>query len=59
VIDADRQLTFAAAHVKAQYALSCADAFAVALAQGMDATLLTGDPEFRQVRHLIAIEWLV
>jgi len=25
----------------------------------MDATLLTGDPEFRQVRHLIAIEWLV
>ncbi len=58
VVEADRQLTFAAAHVKARHALSYADAFAVALAQEMDAILLTGDPEFRQVGHLIAIEWL-
>jgi predicted nucleic acid-binding protein len=58
VIEADRRLTFAAAHVKACHRLSYADAFAVALAQQMQATLLTGDPELRAVEHLIAVEWL-
>ena len=58
VVEADRRLTFAAAHVKAHHRLSYADAFAVALAQQMQATLVTGDPEFRAVEHLIAIEWL-
>lgn len=58
VIDADRRLTFAAAHVKAHHRLSYADAFAVALAQQTQATLVTGDPEFRSVEHLITIEWL-
>lgn len=58
VIEADRRLTFAAAHIKAHYRLSYADAFAVALAQQTRAALLTGDPEFRAVEHLVAIEWL-
>jgi predicted nucleic acid-binding protein len=58
VIEADRRLTFAAARVKAHYRLSYADAFAVALAQQTQAALLTGDPEFRAVEHLITIEWL-
>ena len=58
VIDADRSLTFAAAHVKAHHRLSYADAFAVALTQQMQATLVTGDPEFRAVEGLVAIEWL-
>jgi len=54
----NRRLTFAAAHVKAHYALAYADAFALALAQERQATLLTGDPEFQTVQHLAAIEWL-
>ena len=58
IIEADRRLTFAAAHIKAHYRLSYADAFAVALAQQTQATLLTGDPEFRAVEHLITNEWL-
>ena len=58
VVEADRRLTFAAAHVKAHHLLSYADAFAVALAQQMQAILLTGDPEFHAVEHLVAIEWL-
>jgi len=33
VAEADRKLTFAAAHLKAQYSISYADAFALALAQ--------------------------
>jgi len=58
VIEADRRLTFAAAHVKAHHPISYADAFAVALAQQQRAILLTGDPEFRKVEQLVTIEWL-
>lgn len=48
----------AAAHVKAHHAISYADAFAVALAQELDATIVTGDPEFKQVEPLVQIRWL-
>ena len=58
VTEADRRLTFAAAHIKAHHRLSYADAFAVALTQQMQATLVTGDPEFSAVEGLVAIEWL-
>jgi ribonuclease VapC len=47
-----------AARIKAQYPISYADAFAVATAQREQATIVTGDPEFRQVEHLVAVEWL-
>ena len=59
LVQADRQLTLAAAHIKAHHPISYADAFALALAQLKGATLLTGDPEFRKVEHLANIEWLV
>jgi ribonuclease VapC len=58
VVEADRKLTFAAAHLKAHHPISYADAFALALAQQKQAVLLTGDPEFRKVESLITIEWL-
>lgn len=58
VAPVDRALTFAAAHVKAHYPISYADAFAVALAQELDATVVTGDPEFRAVEGLVAVKWL-
>ncbi len=58
VIEADRPLTFAAAHLKAQYPISYADAFALALAQQRQAALLTGDLEFRKVEQLVTVEWL-
>lgn len=58
LIDADRDLAQAAAHFKAQYAVSYADAFALALAQAHGATVLTGDPEFRQTESIVPVEWL-
>jgi predicted nucleic acid-binding protein len=58
IITADRVLTLAAAHIKAQFPLSYADAFAAALAEQQQATLLTGDAEFHHVEHLISISWL-
>ena len=58
-INASRNLTLEAAHIKAQFPLSYADAFVVALAQREGAIILTGDPEFQSVEDMVAIEWLV
>jgi len=57
-VPADRERTFAAAHIKAQRKLSFADAFAVALAQEKSATVLTGGPGFKQVEALVSVLWL-
>jgi len=58
VVLADRPLTLAAARLKASTGLGYADCFAAALAQQLDATIVTGDPDFQRVEDLIAIEWL-
>ena len=47
-----------AARVKARFPISYADAFVVATAIRMNATIVTGDPEFQAVRHLVKIDWL-
>ena len=48
----------AAAHIKARYTVSYADAFTAALAQELDAAVVTGDPEFEQVESFVGIAWL-
>ena len=58
LIEADRRAALAAAHLKAHYPISYADAFAVALAQQMQAMILTGDPEFGKIKPLVTVEWL-
>jgi ribonuclease VapC len=47
-----------AAKLKAQFPISYADAFVVATAQRSQAVVVTGDPEFCAVAHLIEILWL-
>jgi len=54
----DQALVRAAAEIKSEHALSYADAFCVATAQRVDATVLTGDSEFKSVERLIKIRWL-
>ena len=54
----DQPLVQAAAEIKSEHALSYADAFCVATAQRLDATVLTDDPEFESVEHLTQIRWL-
>ncbi len=51
-------LVFQAAELKAQYALSHADCFALACSINHSAVLVTGDPEFKAVAHLVPIEWI-
>ena len=58
IFQATRKRVLAAAHIKARYPLSYADAFAVALAQELQATVVTGDPEFHAVEHLVNVLWL-
>lgn len=47
-----------ASKIKARHPLSFADCFAVATALREKAVIVTGDPEFKQVRNLVDIEWL-
>lgn len=54
----DQPLVRKAAEVKSEHAISYADAFCVATAQQLNATILTNDPEFRSVRNLVKIRWL-
>jgi predicted nucleic acid-binding protein len=54
----DQPLVRAAAEIKSEHALSYADAFCVATAQRLNATILTGDPEFESVERLIKIRCL-
>jgi len=58
ILPATKEVVLAAAHVKANYRIAYADAFAVVTAQDYTATLLTGDNEFEQVNELVIIEWL-
>ena len=53
-----RTRVLAAAQIKTQYPISYADAFAVSLAQELSATIVTGDPEFKQVESLVTLFWL-
>ena len=47
-----------AARIKAEYPLSFADCFAVATACREKARVITGDPEFKKVEHMVAMEWI-
>ena len=58
VLPVPNDLVFRAAELKARFPLSYADAFALASAIEHHATLVTGDPEFKKVEHLVGIEWL-
>jgi ribonuclease VapC len=58
IVPVERELALMAAHIKAEHAISYADAFAAALAQHSAATLVTGDPEFKRLEGVLDIHWL-
>jgi ribonuclease VapC len=58
VLPADEQTVFAAAHIKANHAISYADSFTVAIGIQENASILTGDPEFQSVEAIVKLEWL-
>lgn len=58
VLSANRKRVLAAAHIKANFPVAYADAFAIAAAQEFSGIVLTGDPEFSHVEAVINVEWL-
>ena len=52
IVEADLQLTFEAAAIKATHKLSYADAHTAALALHLNATLVTGDKEFENLKRI-------
>lgn len=56
IVEADLQLTFEAATLKATRKLSYADAHTAALALHLNATILTGDKEFNNLRDIKAFK---
>jgi len=59
-VGSDLDLAMHAAKIKGRYPISYADCFAAALAQEMDAAILTGDPEFEPLERdgVVHVEWL-
>ena len=51
-------IILSAAEIKAEYTISYADCFAVATALNFGASIITGDPEFKKVEHLVNVDWI-
>jgi ribonuclease VapC len=56
IVSVTDKMVFSAAELKMHHSISYADAFAVATAAQLGATLVTGDPELVQLTHNIRIE---
>ena len=52
---ATEERILSAARIKAEHPISYADAFAASLAQELQASLVTGDPEFEAVKQIMAV----
>ncbi|MBU4372320.1 MAG: type II toxin-antitoxin system VapC family toxin [Proteobacteria bacterium] len=58
LVDATKERVLAAARVKAQHPVSYTDAFVVATAIEFTATIVTGDPDFKETESRAAVLWL-
>ncbi|MBW1801399.1 MAG: type II toxin-antitoxin system VapC family toxin [Deltaproteobacteria bacterium] len=58
ILPVDNDLVKEAAEIKSDYPVSYADAFCIALAQRSEGQILTNDPEFEVVQHLVTVTWL-
>ena len=58
LVPVDLALVRDAAELKSEHPISYADAFCIATARRLSATVLTSDPEFHAVEHLITVRWL-
>jgi predicted nucleic acid-binding protein len=55
IVPTDWQTTILAARLKHRHPMSYADAFCVATAQQLDASLWTGDPEIIRLREIVDV----
>ncbi len=58
IAEVNRNFAYEAAKLKGKYRIAYADCFAVALSVKLNASLVTGDPEFRKLKERISIQWV-
>ncbi len=58
IIPVDNEAVKEAAEIKSDYPVSFADAFCIALAQRLNCHVLTNDPEYESVQHIVTVTWL-
>ena len=58
IVDVTFDEALAAARIKSRYSIALGDSFAISLARQKDASVVTGDPEFKLVEKEIKVLWL-
>jgi ribonuclease VapC len=58
MVDVDLTLALSASRLKSSARLGYLDCFTAALAQHLDAIVVTGDPDFKKVEAVVSVEWL-
>jgi predicted nucleic acid-binding protein len=58
IVPVEQELALAAARIKAEHPLAYTDTFAAALAMAEEATLVTGDPDFKPLEKELSIQWI-
>ena len=58
VIEVNRNFAYEAAKLKGKYRIAYADCFAAALSLKLNASLVTGDSEFKKLKERISIQWI-
>jgi ribonuclease VapC len=57
-VPATWEIIESASEINAKHALSYANCFAAATALKHNATIVTGDPEFKKIEHMVKIDWI-
>ena len=58
IVEVNRDFAYEAAKFKGTYDIAYADCFALALSVKLNASLVTGDPEFKKLKERISIQWI-
>jgi len=58
LVEVNKDLANEAAKLKGKYRIAYVDCFAVALSMKLNASLVTGDSEFKKLKERISIHWI-
>jgi len=58
LVEADKDLAYEAARLKGKYRIAYVDCFAIALCAKLNASLVTGDREFKKLKERVSIHWI-
>jgi predicted nucleic acid-binding protein len=59
LVEVNRDSAYETAKLKGKYHITYADCFAAALSAKLNASLVTGDSEFKKLKEQFSIRWIV